>query len=62
LKLELPSLDKNAEVILPIKGRGGRELGKLILGPRLSEEPYSTEDRHLLASVASQTAIALENM
>ena len=33
-----------------------------MLGPRLSEEPYSGEDERLLASVASQAAVALENM
>ena len=33
-----------------------------MLGPRLSEEPYSGEDRRLLVSVASQTATALENI
>jgi serine phosphatase RsbU (regulator of sigma subunit) len=32
------------------------------LGPRLSEEPYSGEDKRLLASVASQTGVALESL
>ena len=54
--------DAQAECIVPIQGRGGRPLGVLTLGPRLSEEPYSGEDRRLLASVAAQTATALENM
>jgi serine phosphatase RsbU (regulator of sigma subunit) len=33
----------------------------LALGPRLSEEPYSGEDKRLLASVANQAGMALEN-
>jgi serine phosphatase RsbU (regulator of sigma subunit) len=37
-------------------------VGLLVLGPRLSEEPYSGEDKRLLASAASQTGIALENL
>jgi serine phosphatase RsbU (regulator of sigma subunit) len=32
------------------------------LGPRLSEEPYSGEDKRLLLSVAGQSGIALENI
>jgi sigma-B regulation protein RsbU (phosphoserine phosphatase) len=54
--------DARAECVVPIQGRGGRQLGVLALGPRLSEEPYSGEDRRLLASVAAQAATALENM
>lgn len=50
------------ECLVVILGRDGRKLGTLMLGPRLSEEPYSGEDQRLLASVASQTATALENM
>ncbi len=50
------------ECVVPILGRDGRRLGAIILGPRLSEEPYSGEDQRLLASVASQTAAALENI
>jgi serine phosphatase RsbU (regulator of sigma subunit) len=37
-------------------------VGLLALGLRLSEEPYSTEDKHLLASVASQAGVTLENI
>jgi sigma-B regulation protein RsbU (phosphoserine phosphatase) len=50
------------ECAVPIVGREGRQFGALLLGPRLSEEPYSTEDQRLLATVASQAATALENM
>ena len=33
-----------------------------VLGPRLSEEPYSTSDKRLLASVASQAGIAMRSI
>lgn len=48
--------------VLPVASRGGRLLGVLALGPRRSEEPYSGEDARLLAVVASQAALALENL
>lgn len=50
------------ECVVPIQGRVGGLLGLLVLGGRLSEEPYSTEDKRLLASVASQAGVALENI
>jgi sigma-B regulation protein RsbU (phosphoserine phosphatase) len=49
------------ECLAPITGRSGL-LGLLVLGPRLSEEPYSREDKRLLASVAAQSGVALENI
>jgi sigma-B regulation protein RsbU (phosphoserine phosphatase) len=36
--------------------------GLMALGPRLSEEPYSTRDKRLLASVASQASIAMRSI
>jgi serine phosphatase RsbU (regulator of sigma subunit) len=42
-------------------GRDNRLVGLLVLGERRSEEPYSDEDERLLASVAGQAAIALDN-
>ena len=51
-----------AESLVPMPGRDGRLVGLLVLGPRLSEEPYSREDKRLLASVAGQAAIALESI
>jgi sigma-B regulation protein RsbU (phosphoserine phosphatase) len=50
------------DCLVPILGRDSRLVGLLVLGPRLSEEPYSREDRHLLASVASQAGVALESI
>jgi serine phosphatase RsbU (regulator of sigma subunit) len=51
-----------AECLVPILGRKSGLLGLLVLGPRLSEEPYSGEDKHLLDSVASQAGVTLENI
>ncbi len=51
-----------ADCLVPVLGRDSRLVGLLALGPRLSEEPYSGEDKRLLASVASQTGITLENL
>ena len=50
------------ECIVPMLGRGGRLAGLLVLGSRLSEEPYSNEDQRMLTSVATQAATALENI
>jgi sigma-B regulation protein RsbU (phosphoserine phosphatase) len=50
------------ECLVPILGRNSRLIGLLILGQRLSEESYSSEDKHLLDSVASQAGITLENI
>jgi phosphoserine phosphatase RsbU/P len=36
--------------------------GLLVLGPRLSEEPYSARDKRLLTSVASQAGIAMRSI
>jgi sigma-B regulation protein RsbU (phosphoserine phosphatase) len=55
---KLRALD--AEVLLALPGRE-RLLGLMALGPKLSEEPYSTSDLALLQSVASQAGLALEN-
>lgn len=52
----------DVDCLVPILGRGGRLTGLLVLGPRLSEEPYSGEDMRLLASVASQAGISLESL
>ncbi len=50
------------ECLVPILGRENNLIGLLVLGPRLSEEPYSGEDKGLLDSVAAQAGIALENI
>ena len=51
------------ECLVPIRGSGGGTLqGVAVLGPRLSEEPYSASDKRLLASVASQAGIAMRSI
>jgi serine phosphatase RsbU (regulator of sigma subunit) len=50
------------ECLVPLMGHDGGLTGLLVLGPRLSEEPYSREDRRLLASVATQAGTTLDNI
>jgi serine phosphatase RsbU (regulator of sigma subunit) len=50
------------ECLVPMPGRESKLAGLLVLGTRLSEEPYSREDKRLLASVASQAGVALESI
>jgi len=51
-----------ADCLVPVLGRDSHLVGLLVLGPRLSDEPYSGEDKRLLASVANQTGVALESL
>jgi len=51
------------ECLVPIRGSSAGTLeGVVVLGTRLSEEPYSTTDKRLLASVASQAGIAMRSI
>lgn len=51
------------ECLVPIRGSAGATLqGIAVLGPRLSDEPYSASDKRLLASVASQAGIAMRSI
>jgi sigma-B regulation protein RsbU (phosphoserine phosphatase) len=50
------------ECLVPISDRSGQLCGLVVLGARRSEEPYSGEDKRLLASIASQAGAALENI
>lgn len=51
-----------AECVVPMFARSGRLAGAIVLGQRLSEEPYSSEDKRLLASVASQAGVVIESI
>ena len=51
-----------AECVSPMLGRDERIAGLLALGPRLSEEPCSNEDRRLLATVCNQAGLALDSI
>jgi serine phosphatase RsbU (regulator of sigma subunit)/anti-sigma regulatory factor (Ser/Thr protein kinase) len=63
LELESETLDglrqSGVELVVPLIGQG-ELLGALYLGPRLSDQPYSTDDRRLLGSLASQVAPAMK--
>jgi sigma-B regulation protein RsbU (phosphoserine phosphatase) len=48
------------ELLLPMSGKD-KLAGFISLGAKRSEEPYSGDDLRLLQSVATQTALALEN-
>jgi sigma-B regulation protein RsbU (phosphoserine phosphatase) len=50
------------DCLVPMLGRDGQMRGLLVLGPRLSEEPYARDDTRLLASVADQAGLALESL
>lgn len=50
------------ECLVPLLGGDGHLTGIVALGSRLSEDPYSREDKRLLASVASQAGLALESI
>jgi phosphoserine phosphatase RsbU/P len=50
------------ECIVPFPSRSGDLLGVFVLGSRLSDEPYSSEDKMLLRAVASQAGVTLENL
>jgi sigma-B regulation protein RsbU (phosphoserine phosphatase) len=50
------------DCLVPVLGRDGRMTGLLLLGPRLSDDPYSGEDKQLLTSVAVQAGITLEGI
>ena len=62
LELESPALDElriaGITLIVPLV-TSGELIGALYLGPRLSEQEYSTDDRRLLATLAAQAAPAI---
>ncbi|MCU0508370.1 MAG: SpoIIE family protein phosphatase [Anaerolineae bacterium] len=62
LKLDSPALEKlragGAVLVLPLVSQG-ELVGLVNLGPRLSEQDYSLDDRKLLADLAAQAAPAV---
>ena len=50
------------ECVAPLLGSSATLTGVIVLGTRLCEEPYSREDKRLLASVSTQAGIALETI
>lgn len=63
LDLESEALERiraeGVELVVPLVGQG-ELLGVLYLGPRLSDQPYSTDDRRLMENLASQVAPAIK--
>jgi len=51
----------DATLVVPIESKG-RRLGNLFLGPKLSGDSFSPEDINLLKTLASQVAVAIENI
>jgi serine phosphatase RsbU (regulator of sigma subunit)/anti-sigma regulatory factor (Ser/Thr protein kinase) len=62
LDLDSPALDElraaGIRIIVPLVAQG-ELIGALYLGPRLSDQDYSTDDRKLLATLAAQAAPAI---
>ena len=63
LEIESPALERlraaGVELVAPLVSQG-ELVGVLNLGPRLSGQDYSTDDRKLLDSLAAQAAPALQ--
>jgi len=51
-----------AELIVPIKTPRGQLSGVLILGQKLSEQPYNAEDMQLVYTISNHMSVNLENM
>ncbi len=53
--------DMGAHLIVPIKTKEGQLSGLLILGQKLSQQPFSFEDKQLLKALSSHVAMAVSN-
>ena len=51
-----------AELVVPLKTPSGQLPGLLILGPKLSEQFYSIEDKQLIHTMSNQMGTNLENI
>jgi PAS domain S-box-containing protein len=51
----------SAELISPLKTPTGQLSGMLILGKKLSEQPYNVEDKQLIYTICNQMSTNLEN-
>ncbi|HTS31089.1 MAG TPA: protein kinase [Bryobacteraceae bacterium] len=57
------SLDNlGVRLVVPLRGPNEGLVGVILLGEKMSEEPYTRHDRLLLNTVASQTGIVWENL
>ncbi|MDR3698982.1 MAG: protein kinase [Candidatus Sulfopaludibacter sp.] len=58
---DLPQAPVPAEhVVVPLMATDHAEVGALVLGPKRSEQPYTSRDRDLLKAVAGQIALLYE--
>jgi len=53
--------DMGAHLVVPIKTKEGQLSGLLILGQKLSQQPFSLEDKQLLKALSSHVAMAIGN-
>ncbi len=53
--------ETGAKLFIPMRARQGQLSGILILGEKLSEQPYSGDDMRVLGTLSGQMAMALEN-
>ena len=51
----------DTEFIVPLKAHAGQLSGVLILGKKISKQPYTIEDKQLIYTLSSQMATNLEN-
>ena len=61
LKEETVLKQMETELCFPLKTRQGQLSGILVLGKKLSQQPYSEAEKQLLTTFSSQMAITLEN-
>jgi HD-GYP domain-containing protein (c-di-GMP phosphodiesterase class II) len=60
-KEETEELEKfNAEIFLPLSSKG-ELIGILVLGKKLSSQPYTQDEQLIFSTLANQTAVAIEN-
>ncbi len=50
------------DLVVPMTGAAPRVAGLILLGKKRADEPYTAEDRRLLAALAGQMAIVCENI
>lgn len=50
------------QLLAPIRGPNEGLVGLLLLGEKMSEEPYTAHDRRLLDTITSQTGVVWENV
>jgi eukaryotic-like serine/threonine-protein kinase len=53
---------RGVSLVVPIMDSGDRLVGALLLGEKLSEEPYTAGDARLLGTIARQMGVARDNL